>query len=91
MLNFSKSVLKKNQTHLHLVWPEDEYTFSEHFHFWVNDSFKGTTVVLSFSYFLQHGCFSVVFALISFFCVRDYGWIKLERWRTAQRAYVLCC
>ncbi len=41
--------------------------FSEIFHCWVNDSFKGPAVVLSFSYLLQHGCFSVVFALISFF------------------------
>ncbi len=28
MLNFSKSVLMKRQTHLHREWPEGEYTFS---------------------------------------------------------------
>ncbi len=29
MLNFSKSVLMKKQTHLHLRWPEGEYIFSK--------------------------------------------------------------
>ncbi len=29
MLNFSKSVLKKKQIHLHLGWPEREYIFSK--------------------------------------------------------------
>ncbi len=29
MLHFSKSVPIKKQTHLHLVWPEDEEMFSK--------------------------------------------------------------
>ncbi len=29
MIDFSKSVLMKKQTHLHLGWPEGEYTFSK--------------------------------------------------------------
>ncbi len=28
MLNFSRSVLKKKQSHLHFGWPEVEYIFS---------------------------------------------------------------
>ncbi len=39
MLNFSKSVLMKKQTHLHLGWTERVYIFSK-FHFWVKYSFK---------------------------------------------------
>ncbi len=29
MLNFSKSVQMKKQSHAHLVWPEDEYILSK--------------------------------------------------------------
>ncbi len=36
MLHFSKSVLMKKKTHLHLGWPE----VSANFHFWMNYSFK---------------------------------------------------
>ncbi len=42
MMNFSKSVLMKNQTHLHLGWPEGKYCkFLANFHFSVIYSFKG--------------------------------------------------
>ncbi len=36
ILNFSKSVLMKKQTHQHLGWPEGEGDF----HYWVNYPFK---------------------------------------------------
>ncbi len=39
MLNFSKSVLMKKQTHLHLDGPRVS-TFSANLHFWVNCSFN---------------------------------------------------
>ncbi len=39
MIHFSKSVLMKKQTHIHLAWFEVS-TFSAYFHFWVNYSFK---------------------------------------------------
>ncbi len=38
MLNFSKCVSMKKQTHLHLGWPESE--FSADFYFWMNCSYK---------------------------------------------------
>ncbi len=39
-LNFSKSVLMKKKTHLHLGWPENEYIFSKFSFFGVNYSLK---------------------------------------------------
>ncbi len=39
MLDFSKSVLMKKQTHL--GWPEGEYMLAN-FHFWVNYSIHGS-------------------------------------------------
>ncbi len=39
ILYFSKSVLMKKRTHLHLGWPEGE-SISVNFHFWVNYSFN---------------------------------------------------
>ncbi len=39
MLNLSKSVLMKKQTHLQIWWPEDEYIISK-LNFYVKHSFK---------------------------------------------------
>ncbi len=40
MQNFVKSPPMKKLTHLHLGWPEGEYSFSEYSFFWLNYSFK---------------------------------------------------
>ncbi len=40
MLNFSKFVQMKKQTHLHLTWPESE----QFFYFWVNYLFMNVEV-----------------------------------------------
>ncbi len=55
MLHFSKSVLMKKQTHLHLRWPEGEY-ISANLHFWVNYSFKTKTERKKYST-SQHSAF----------------------------------
>ncbi len=46
MLNFSKSVLMKKQSHLHLGWPEGEYIFSTF-------SFLGELFLLTIFFFFQ--------------------------------------
>ncbi len=45
MLNSSKSVPMKKQTHLHLIWPEMS-TFSVNIHFWLNYSCKRPTKLI---------------------------------------------
>lgn len=42
MQNFSKSILMKKETHLHLRWPEGWVHFYTFFHFWENYFFNIT-------------------------------------------------
>ncbi len=53
MLNYSKSIQIKKQTHLHLEWPEVS-KFSANLDFWVNYSFKIKQVLHALVYLLQN-------------------------------------
>ncbi len=74
MLHFSKSVLMKKQTHLHLGWPEDEY-ISANLHFWVNYSFKAKAESSQHSAFVcLRNSYLVLRAQRSCFWISGWGW-----------------
>ncbi len=63
--NFSKSVLTKKQTHLHLGWPERKVNL----HFWVNYFFKYIT-------FSQVATYSLATKVQIFQCNQSFNWIQ---------------